>query len=79
MVRGSDERQEEWWKPDWSLHDFGDPVRFTIARCREDEPDLALAGMDFDLHAALVDGHLDGAGSLLTAAEVSMLPRPRAS
>lgn len=60
--------------PGWSLYDFGDLVRFTAARCKEDEQDLALAGMDFDLYAALVDGYLDGAGSLLTAAEISMLP-----
>ncbi len=60
--------------PAWSLYDFGDLVRFTAARCKEDEPDLASAGTDFDLYAALVDGYLDGAGSFLTPDEIELLP-----
>lgn len=60
--------------PGWSLYDFGDLVRFTAARCKEDELDLAQAGMDLELYTALVDGYLEGAGALLTSAEVAMLP-----
>ena len=60
--------------PGWSLYDFGDLVRFTAARCAEDEPDLARAGTDFELFRALVAGYLEGAGAILTPREIELLP-----
>jgi hypothetical protein len=60
--------------PAWSLYDFGDLVRFTAARCREDETDLSRAGTNFELYRALVDGYLESAGSFLTVDEVELMP-----
>lgn len=60
--------------PGWSLYDFGDLVRFTAAKCREDETDLDKAGTDFELFRALVDGYLEGTGGFLLDEEVELLP-----
>lgn len=59
--------------PGWSLYDFGDLVRFTAARSREDETDLTVAGTDFGRFAALVEGYLESAGSFLTDDEVRLM------
>jgi Ser/Thr protein kinase RdoA (MazF antagonist) len=52
--------------------DVGDLVRSAAATRAEDDP----VGMAFDLDrfAAVVDGYVAGAGSLLTTAERSVLP-----
>jgi Ser/Thr protein kinase RdoA (MazF antagonist) len=60
--------------PAYSLYDFGDLVRFTAATSREDETDLARAGVDLELYRALVAGYRDTAGVFLTALEVELMP-----
>jgi len=60
--------------PAWSLYDFGDLVRFTAAKCAEDEPDVELAGVDVALYRAIVEGYLESAAAFLTPLEVELMP-----
>jgi Ser/Thr protein kinase RdoA (MazF antagonist) len=60
--------------PGYSLYDFGDLVRFTAAKSKEDETDLHQVGTDFELYKALVDGYLASASSFLTDDEIRLMP-----
>jgi Ser/Thr protein kinase RdoA (MazF antagonist) len=60
--------------PGYSLYDFGDLVRFTAARCKEDEIDPTKAGTDFELFRALVEGYLESARAFLTDDELRLMP-----
>ena len=59
--------------PGLSIHDFGDLVRSTTCTAGEDEQDLSKVGVDVDLFSALAAGFINGAGTLLTSEERSML------
>ncbi len=56
------------------LADFGDLARTAACPAPEDEPDLARVRVDARLFAALVRGYLAGAGALLDAVELALLP-----
>jgi Ser/Thr protein kinase RdoA (MazF antagonist) len=55
--------------PGLALYDFGDMVRTTTSPAAEDERDLTLVNMQFQMFEALVRGYLSTAGSFLTTAE----------
>ena len=59
--------------PGLALYDFGDQVRTTTTRAREDERDLAQVTLELPLFAALLRGYLETAGGFLTAAERRLL------
>ncbi len=56
-------------------YDFGDMVRTTACPAAEDEQDLTLVRMDFELFEALLRGFLESVGSALTHAEKMSLAR----
>jgi hypothetical protein len=55
--------------PGLALYDFGDMARSATNAAEEDETDLSLVRMQMPVFAALVEGYLAGAGSLLNPAE----------
>ena len=55
--------------PGLALYDFGDMARSATNAAAEDERDLSRVRMQLPVFAALVEGYLAGAGSLLNAAE----------
>jgi Ser/Thr protein kinase RdoA (MazF antagonist) len=56
------------------LADFGDLVRTAASRSAEDAPDPEAARPDPTLYTALAEGYLEGAGAILTEAEIALLP-----
>ncbi len=60
--------------PGFSVNDFGDSIRFGASTAAEDEKDLSKVWMDLDLFEAYAKGFLKGAGGLLTADEIMLLP-----
>jgi len=61
--------------PGLSLYDFGDLVRTACGSAGEDERDSSKISVRLDIFAALVDGYLSTAGSILNAAELANLHR----
>jgi Ser/Thr protein kinase RdoA (MazF antagonist) len=59
--------------PGLVLHDFGDLVRTTTSPASEDEQDLSKVVLQLPMFEALIQGYLDAAGLLLTAAEKELL------
>lgn len=59
--------------PGLALYDFGDMVRTTTSPAKEDELDLSLVTMQFEMFEALVRGYLESAGAFLTPAERKLL------
>jgi Ser/Thr protein kinase RdoA (MazF antagonist) len=59
--------------PGLALYDFGDMVRSTACRVREDAGNAAEARMEMALFEALVRGYLAAMGGLLTRAERELL------
>lgn len=53
-----------------SLHDVGDMIRSMTSTAEEDEPDPSRVTLDTGLFAALIQGYLEGARSVLVAAEI---------
>ncbi len=58
----------------WSLYDFGDLVRFTAAKSREDAPDPDLAGIDLKVYTGLYNGWIDSLGTHMQHAERALMP-----
>jgi Ser/Thr protein kinase RdoA (MazF antagonist) len=56
------------------LADFGDLVRTAVSPAPEDARDPAVAEPDPELYRALAEGYLEGAGPVLTPAELDALP-----
>ena len=54
--------------------DFGDAIRFTANAAAEDEKDLSLVGMRFEMFEALLRGYLSKAGAFLNPLEKELLP-----
>ncbi|MCP4215692.1 MAG: aminoglycoside phosphotransferase family protein [bacterium] len=59
--------------PGYSLYDFGDLGRSALSRTAEDTMDLQAIDADVEMFKAIARGYLDGAGSILTAAEIDNL------
>jgi len=59
--------------PGLALYDFGDMARSATNSAAEDERDLSRVRMQLPVFAALVEGYLGGAGSLLNGAERASL------
>jgi Ser/Thr protein kinase RdoA (MazF antagonist) len=59
--------------PGLALYDFGDMVRTTTSPAKEDEQDLSLVTMQFEMFEALVRGYLESARAFLTPAERKLL------
>ncbi len=55
-------------------YDFGDMVRTTTSPAAEDERDLSLVTMRFEMFEALLRGYLDSAGDFLNPTELAYLP-----
>lgn len=55
--------------PGFAAYDFGDMVRTMTCPAAEDERDLSLVAMDFELFEAVLRGYLEGAGKFLTEHE----------
>ena len=55
-------------------HDFGDAIRFGANHAAEDEQDLSKVSFDLDLYEVYTKAFLEGAGGILTQAEVEYLP-----
>ena len=55
-------------------YDFGDMVRTGTSPAAEDERDLSLVGMRFEMYSALLRGYLSTAGAFLSPLEKSLLP-----
>jgi len=55
------------------VHDFGELVRTATCLGAEDERDLAGMRVELPLHEALARGFVEGAGALLTPAELAAL------
>ncbi|MGF7142995.1 hypothetical protein HNQ56_001417 [Anaerotaenia torta] len=60
--------------PGFSVHDFGDSIRFGASTGAEDEPDLAKVNFDLSLYELYTRGFLEGCCKSLTPAEMDMLP-----
>ena len=60
--------------PGYLLYDFGDMVRTAAALSAEDEPDVRLAGIDFEIFGALREGYLECAADSIGALELELLP-----
>ena len=60
--------------PGLSIYDFGDSIRFGANHSAEDERDLSLVNFDLDLYEVYTRGFLEGAGGVLTDAELQYLP-----
>jgi Ser/Thr protein kinase RdoA (MazF antagonist) len=60
--------------PGLSLYDFGDMVRTATSPVAEDERDLSRVHMQMPMFEALIEGFLEGAGAILTAEEIELLP-----
>jgi len=56
------------------LADFGDLVRSGVSRAPEDARDPTQAVADPQLYQALARGYLEGAATILTSAEIELLP-----
>jgi hypothetical protein len=59
--------------PGSALYDFGDMVRSMTCRADEDERDLSLVHMEFEMYEALAQGYLSVARAWLTPAELGLL------
>jgi hypothetical protein len=59
--------------PGSALYDFGDMVRVAANLGAEDERDLSKVGLNLERFEELTTGYLEGAGELLTDAEVERL------
>jgi Ser/Thr protein kinase RdoA (MazF antagonist) len=59
--------------PGTPLFDFGDLVRSSVSTAAEDTTDLGRVVAEPELHDALREGYLAGAGGLLTPAELELL------
>ncbi len=57
-----------------SVNDFGDSIRFGANHSAEDETDLSLVNFDIDLYDIYTKGFLEGAGGILSQAELDYLP-----
>lgn len=60
--------------PGLSINDFGDSIRFGANHAAEDEQDLSKVSFDLDLYEVYTKAFLEGAGGILTQAEVEYLP-----
>ena len=60
--------------PGLSLYDFGDLMRTALCPAAEDERDLSRVQIRPPFFSALVEGYLEGAGPVLTDAEIAHLP-----
>ena len=60
--------------PGLSINDFGDSIRFGANHSAEDEKDLSKVNFDLGLYEAYTRGFLEGAGGILTPAELEYLP-----
>ncbi len=60
--------------PGLSINDFGDSIRFGANHCAEDETDLSRVSVDLELFARYTSAFLEGAGGILTPAEIEYLP-----
>ena len=60
--------------PGLAINDFGDSIRFGANHCREDEKDLSKVNFDIALYEIFTRGFLEGAGGVLTPAELQYLP-----
>lgn len=60
--------------PGAALYDFGDMVRTTTSRSKEDERDLTQVNMRMPMFTALVQGYLESAGGFLNQVEIEHLP-----
>ena len=60
--------------PGLAINDFGDSIRFGANHCREDEKDLSKVNFDLSLYEIFTRGFLEGAGGVLTPAELRYLP-----
>lgn len=60
--------------PGFVLYDFGDMIRTSTSPAKEDEQDLSLVEMRFEMFEALVRGYLDAVGDAITPVEKSLLP-----
>ncbi len=60
--------------PGSSLYDFGDAVRYGASTALEDERDLTKVSLSLPLYEQFTKGFLQGAGGLLTNAELELLP-----
>jgi Ser/Thr protein kinase RdoA (MazF antagonist) len=60
--------------PGLAPYDFGDMVRTTTSRTKEDERDLSKVTMEFPMFEALARGYLASAAEFLTPAEKNLLP-----
>jgi len=60
--------------PGLSLYDFGDAIRFGANKAAEDEKDVSLVDIDFELYEAFTKGFLETAGKSLTETEIKYLP-----
>jgi Ser/Thr protein kinase RdoA (MazF antagonist) len=59
--------------PGVSAYDFGDAVRSMASTAAEDEQDLDQVSLDLVAYEQLLAGYLEGAGELLTPAEIDYL------
>ncbi len=60
--------------PGLAINDFGDSIRSGANRCAEDERDQSRVRLDVELFAAYTAAFLEGAGGILTPAEIEYLP-----
>lgn len=60
--------------PGLSINDFGDSIRFGANHAAEDEQDLSKVNFDLALYEVYTKAFLEGAGGILTQAEVEYLP-----
>ena len=60
--------------PGLSLHDLGDLVRSMCNSSVEDESDLSKVNVRMEMFEAIVKGFLSGAGSMLNADEIKLMP-----
>lgn len=60
--------------PGYSIHDFGDSIRFGASTALEDEIDLSKVSMDLNLFESYTKGFLESCGHSLNNTEINMLP-----
>ncbi len=60
--------------PSSPLYDYGDSMRIGTNTAKDDEKDLSKVSCDLDLYAAYARGYLEACGSMLTKAELDLLP-----
>ena len=59
--------------PGLVAHDFGDAIRFTGNKAKEDEPDLSKVGLDMTMFRAFAEGFLAEVKDALTENEINTL------